>query len=178
MDTFTAINERMVTMEFKDYSLPRVIIENIIDMAMKAPSAKNRQPWKFAIIRADKVTEFKNFIKEKDLDFDIDCNIMEDAAAIILIFNRYKKIDRDYNEITEEMDLISIGSALQNLVLAAEGFNLGSMVIGDFAKYEREIGKYLDIENSLVTGIIIGFAGENCIKKENGNIEDMTIWFE
>ncbi len=178
MDTFTAINERMVTMEFEDYSLPKVILENIIEMAAKAPSAKNRRPWKFAIIRGDKLEEFVKFINSHDIDFDVKIKNMEDAAAIILIFNKYKKREENYNEITEEMDLISIGSALQNLVLSAENFNLGSMVLGDFAKYEKEIGKYLGIDDSLVTGIIIGFAGKNCVKKKSENCEDITMWFE
>lgn len=178
MDTFTAMNERMITMEFKDYSLPKVIIENILDMATKAPSARNRRPWKFAIIRAKKLEEFVEFIIDNNINLDVKVKNMEKAAAIILIFNKYKRLEENYKDFIEEMDLISIGSALQNLVLSVESFNLGSIVLGSFAKYEKEIGEYLGINEAVVTGVAIGFAGDNCIKRDNEDFENITVWLE
>lgn len=182
MDTFTAITERTVTKEFDDQSLPKIIIENIIEMAMNAPSAKNRQPWKFVVVREKKLNELIEYVSELGLKFDVDFSTIRKASAVILVFNRYKLTENNYSKITEEMDLVSIGSAVQNLVLAAENFNLGTILVGDFAKYEKEIGKWLGIEEAeesyLVTGLVLGFPVKNGVKKDHLEVEELTEWLE
>ncbi len=182
MDTFTAITERTVTKEFDDQSLPKIIIENILEMAVNAPSAKNRQPWKFVVVREKKLDELIEYVKKLNLKFDVDFSTIKNASAVILVFNRYKSNEENYSKITEEMDLISIGSAVQNLVLAAENFNLGTILVGDFAKYEKEIASWLGIDDTegsyLVTGLVLGFPVKIGVKKEHLEIDELTEWIE
>lgn len=49
MDIIRAIEERRSIRKFKDKVVPKEIIEKILELATKAPSGKNRQPWKFVV---------------------------------------------------------------------------------------------------------------------------------
>lgn len=178
MNTFTAITERTVTAEFEDQSLPKVIIESILDMATNAPSAKNRQPWKFVVIRGQKLLELLEFVNKYELKFDMDFTSLENASALILVFNRFKYKEENYSKIDEEMDLISIGSAVQNLVLAAENFNLGTILISDFAKYQKEISEWAQDSDYLTTGLVLGFSSKDGVKKETVDFDSLTRWLE
>ncbi|MDR2018847.1 MAG: nitroreductase [Syntrophobacterales bacterium] len=50
MDLFDAINERRSIRAFKPCPVPRERIEEIINLALMAPSAINLQPWEFTVI--------------------------------------------------------------------------------------------------------------------------------
>jgi len=50
MDVVTAIHERMSIRGFKDTPVSRAIIEQLLDAAIKAPSASNQQPWNFVVV--------------------------------------------------------------------------------------------------------------------------------
>ena len=53
MDVITAINERASVRGFKKESVPRPLIEQLLDAARKAPSASNQQPWNFVVVTGD-----------------------------------------------------------------------------------------------------------------------------
>ena len=46
-----AINSRRSIRRFSDREIPHDIICKIIESGIKAPSSKNRQPWKFMVIQ-------------------------------------------------------------------------------------------------------------------------------
>ena len=49
MELIETINDRRSIRKYKDIDVPNEIIENLINSARLAQSAKNRQPWKFMI---------------------------------------------------------------------------------------------------------------------------------
>lgn len=46
----TEIFERRSNRKFLDKAIPKELVEEILEAAIKAPSPKNRQPWKFIIV--------------------------------------------------------------------------------------------------------------------------------
>ena len=61
-ETIRTIYERRAVRKYKDKPVERELIEEVIEAGMMAPSAINKQPWKFYIL-TDKAT-IKTFSKE------------------------------------------------------------------------------------------------------------------
>ncbi|MFU8795769.1 MAG: nitroreductase [Dehalococcoidia bacterium] len=53
MDIIEAINSRMSIRSFKPDPVPREILEQMLELATRAPSAMNTQPWEFTVLTGD-----------------------------------------------------------------------------------------------------------------------------
>lgn len=51
MDVFEAINKRRSVRAYKSDPIPEDILKKVLDTMRQAPSAANRQPWKFIIVK-------------------------------------------------------------------------------------------------------------------------------
>jgi nitroreductase len=67
MDIIEAINKRKSIRAFKPDPVPKKILKEIIQVAQRAPSWANTQPWEFAIATGSKLEEIqKGFIEKGD----------------------------------------------------------------------------------------------------------------
>ncbi|MBE2266681.1 MAG: nitroreductase family protein, partial [Anaerolinea sp.] len=55
MDLFTALRTRRSIRRYLDRPVPPDQIHHLLDCATRAPSAHNRQPWRFAVITTSDV---------------------------------------------------------------------------------------------------------------------------
>ncbi|HLB46823.1 MAG TPA: nitroreductase family protein, partial [Anaerolineales bacterium] len=55
MDLLTAIEGRRSFRRYTDRAVPRDAVERLLTAATWAPSAHNRQPWRFVVITSDSV---------------------------------------------------------------------------------------------------------------------------
>jgi len=53
MDIRTAILNRKSIRGFKPDPVPRDILEKVLEIACRAPSTMNTQPWEFAVVSGD-----------------------------------------------------------------------------------------------------------------------------
>jgi nitroreductase len=53
MDIIEAIKSRKSIRAYKDKPIPKDIIEELLEISVRAPSALNTQPWEFAVITGD-----------------------------------------------------------------------------------------------------------------------------
>ena len=51
MDAIKSIEERRSIRKFQNKIVPKEIIERLLELATKAPSGKNRQPWRFVVLQ-------------------------------------------------------------------------------------------------------------------------------
>lgn len=51
MDTFEIISSRRSIRKYKNTDIPNELVQKIIEAGLKAPSSKNKQPWKFIIMK-------------------------------------------------------------------------------------------------------------------------------
>lgn len=72
METINAINERRSIRKFQDKMIPEEVIEELLELSTKAPSGKNRQPWRFVVLQdkakdelVDLMTNVANLHNEK-----------------------------------------------------------------------------------------------------------------
>jgi nitroreductase len=65
MDTVTAIKKRKSIRAFKPDPVPQSVLKEIMELALRAPSWANTQPWEFAIAAGSKLEEIKRVYVEK-----------------------------------------------------------------------------------------------------------------
>ena len=115
-DTLTVIHERKSVRNFTGEAVDKVQLETIVRAGMAAPTAVNKQPWSFVIIsdraQMDKLTAVLPYAK-----------MLAKAGAAIVVCAEPK---RAYEEKTE-FAIIDASLAGENILLAAEALNLGSV---------------------------------------------------
>jgi len=65
MDIVEAIQQRKSIRAFKPDPVPKEILKEILDLALRAPSWANTQPWEFAIVTGKKLEEVRQASVEK-----------------------------------------------------------------------------------------------------------------
>jgi nitroreductase len=65
MDVVEAINRRKSIRAFKSDPVPKEILGEIMELALRAPSYDNTQPWEFAIVTGKKLEEIRQSFVEK-----------------------------------------------------------------------------------------------------------------
>ena len=65
MDIIEAIKKRKSIRDFKKDQVPREVIREILEIACRAPSAMNTQPWKFTVLSGDVLDSVRRIVLEK-----------------------------------------------------------------------------------------------------------------
>ena len=113
MDIITAIKTRRSVRKFKKDPVPMDLLKNIIEMATWAPSATNRQGWRFIIIDDSR-------IKQEIIDNGGAVIINNSPCGILVIYDENTRNFR-YRDFIQ-----SGAAAIQNLLLAAHNYGLGA----------------------------------------------------
>ncbi len=131
---------------YQQKSVPQELVDKLLTAAIWAPSAHNRQPWRFVVISAlDKKSQLAQAMGDrlkKDLTQDgVETNVIENdvsrsyrritaAPLLVLVCSSMEDMDsypderRQINEWT--MAVQSTAMAGQNLLLAAHALGLGA----------------------------------------------------
>ena len=140
------IRGRRSIRRYRPEPVPNSVIETVLEAAIWAPSAHNRQPWRFAVIKQTEIKRvlaaemgqsLRTDLEEDGLssDFiqrDIDRSYRRITQAPVVIvacmtiveMDRYPDARRSNSEIT--MAIQSTAMAGQNLLLIAHALGLGS----------------------------------------------------
>lgn len=176
----------------KDVSID--IIQQLIDSGRVAPSAKNRQPWKYIVFGNEHKQELLQnmetgiFREENNQSFlpnstsgisdaKNTLRIMKEAPIIIMVINTNGKspfceINAD-DRITEICDTLSIGASIENILLKATELELGTLWIANTCFAYSELTNYLNIINQLVGAIAVGYPDEQPLPRPRKAIEDI-----
>ena len=116
MNMFDTINQRRSIRNFKPDAVPKELVEKILDAATKAPSAMNRQPWRFVVLEGEKkdtlVELFQKRISKlkklnKNVSFvEMTAKVMKQAPVLILVFNAESRSKGIYKPFTTVMDVL------------------------------------------------------------------------
>ena len=66
MELIETINNRRSIRKYKNIDIPNKCIEDLINSARLAPSAKNRQPWEFMIVKNETKNEIADIMLEQE----------------------------------------------------------------------------------------------------------------
>ncbi len=167
--------------KFKNDPVPESDIRQIIEAGRLAPSAKNRQPWRFIVFTGDKKEEMllemeKGIEKSKKSLFmpkkfrngmasaDNTLRIMREAPVVILVMNPFSK--NPYlpvfagKRVSEIHNTMSLGAAVENMLLRATEMGYGSLWIGNTVYAHKELTSYLGTKEQLSCAVAIGLPNE------------------
>lgn len=182
------IYERRAIRKFKDKHVNKDDIEQLLEAARMAPSAINRQPWKFYILT--KKEEIQNYSKEitKAAKKGILKTGLKEIVNLLIHpsnfhlkdgLNFFKAEDPIFHGApvvifitspkNNEWATLDIGMCSQNIMLAAKSLGLDSCPVG-LAKFVEQSSVYsqLNIPKSehVNLAIIIGYGDESPIPHE------------
>lgn len=190
-----SIHERRSIRKYQDKNIPREYIEEILNAGRAAPSAKNRQPWKYIVFggvyKKELLTAMEAGLAREEQgiaslpgsrygipDARNTLRIMREAPVIIIILNTngrspFLPVDND-GRITEICDTLSIGASVENMLLAAEELGLGTLWVANTCFAYQELTSYLNTNDQLVGAIAVGYADEKPPQRPRKQLEEIA----
>ena len=174
MNTLDAIAARRSIRKFKPDPIPEEVLTAILTAAQQAPSGKNRQPWRFVVVKEDQRPEMIRIMRQAIArtkkrgddpgSSEWTTNVMEQAPVTVFVYNPdglnpwlAHSIDQNYTEL---VDTQSIGAAIQNMLLAALDLGLGSLWICDVLYATEELTEWLGAKGELIAAVSFGYPAE------------------
>lgn len=178
---YNVIFKRRSVRFFKSNPISKVDMREILRAGMWAPSAKNRQPWKFVVVRGKSKDEMLALM-EKGIErsekgegvlagssdlytnarFTLKC--MKEAYNIVFIVNpNGRDIEEEWtpaDKIHELSDVQAIGAAAQNMALQATSMGIGSLWIGNIFFAYEELTEWLG-KGQMVLAMAFGYPNHN-----------------
>lgn len=159
MELVSAIEKRRSIRKFQDKEVSNEILLELIRLATLAPSGHNRQPWEFQIVKGETKNKIADMLYNKMIDVEGStapntANIMKDANALIMV---YLSADSDYNNLN---DILSIGGAVENILLAITDLDLGGLWIGNTMHIKEELKDIVGNKN-IVSCIAVGYKDQD-----------------
>lgn len=125
MDIFEVLTTRRSIRKYSEKKIEDQDLELILKCAMLAPSAKNQQPWQFIVVTStEKKTELATATPHT--------HMAKNASAVIVVCGDMTK------ETAPGFWVQDCSAAIQNILLAARGKNIGSCWCGIHPEKERE----------------------------------------
>ena len=190
--TFETIYSRRAVRKYKDLPVEKNIIEQIVDAGRMAPSAMNRQPWKFHVLTdREKIKSFSKEIGKASMKGIAGIKIGEAGKAIVSAllhpheFSFFKGGDFIFHGapvvifITAPKEntwaAIDVGACAQNMMLAAKSLGVDSCPIG-LAKFVEDTNLYATLNISgkeqVILALIFGYGDEEPVlhKRNKDNL--------
>jgi nitroreductase len=137
MDVIEAIKNRRSIRKFKPDTIDDVTLETILEAAGRAPSCANSQCWRFIVVRDSNIQEqlSRTLIPEPALGKNPATNAIR-TAPLVIVACAEKGVAGCFQGVpTTEMGdwyMFDLALAMENLVLAATSFGLGTVHVGLF----------------------------------------------
>lgn len=137
-DIFDVIHNRRSVREYKSEQVKDEEIEKILNAGIMAPTARAEEPWHFTVIQNKELLKQINetsleVMKNSEDEFleaiaNSGRNILHNAPTVIVVSG---------NEKASHIQA-DCSAAIENMLLAAEGLNIGSCWIGLIASYFKD----------------------------------------
>lgn len=193
----SAIYDRRSIRKFLNKPIQEKDLTDIIQCGMKAPSSKNRQPWKYIVVQGTAKEEMLNVFRQgiwreengsallpqskqhiAAAKYTVD--IMSQAPVIVFVVNLLgKDILAELTpeeHIYEICNIQSVSASIQNMLLAATDKGIGSLWICDIYFAYSELCKWLNSDGQLIAAIAFGYPNEFPTERPRKKIEDIIEW--
>jgi nitroreductase len=161
MDAIEAIKQRRSIRQYSDKAVPRGVLEQVVDAARFAATARNEQPWEFVVVtgadtlkKLAEVTDYGRFLAN--------------ARACVAVFCK----DTKYY-------LEDGSAATQNLLVAAAALGLGSCwIAGDKKPYCAAINELLSVPAGYkqVSLVALGYPTGPVPKPQKRELSAVVHW--
>ena len=155
-----AIRARHSVRNFSDKRVDDTSLRLILDAGRLAPSAKNRQPWRFLIASsvqkeavASMMESSTNTGRAQIGTVYTSAKIVRRAPVLIIVFLQG-------DAFSHTSDLISLGACLENMSLKATDLGLGSLIVCDSQCCRDELSAMFGGRGTVEALFLVGHEGE------------------
>ena len=165
MDIKEVIQKRYSCRSYKDTPVPEEKLKNILEAARLAPSAHNRQPYKFIVV--------KDKEKREKLAEAAGQSFIAEAPIIIAGVSLDPEQIMSCGVPTYTVDL---GIAMEHIALQACAEGLGTCWIGAFSQQKAK--KILEIPKQckIVTLMPIGYPADSAGPKDRKDLDELVSY--
>lgn len=161
MEVMAAIRARRSVRQFGEKPVTKAVLEQVVDAARLAATARNEQPWAFvAVTDAARIVELAGMTDHG--------KFLAGAKACVAVFCA----DTKYY-------LEDGCAATQNLLVASAGLGLGSCwIAGDKKPYAAQIGEALSVPPGykLVSLVALGYPLSLSAAPEKKGLKEVIHW--
>jgi coenzyme F420-0:L-glutamate ligase/coenzyme F420-1:gamma-L-glutamate ligase len=190
--------DRHSVRRFRDTPVARNLIERVLQTAIQAPSAHNRQPWRFVVLtrRSDREllaaamgerlhTDRENDgDSEKVIERDLATSWMRitGAPAVILLCMTMEDmdhyVDRRREKAEHQMAIQSVAMAGENLLLAAHAEGLGASWMCAPLFSAEDVQRAFDLPAAWEPQglILLGYPQDESRKRVRRALNEVTQW--
>ena len=166
MELEEAIRGRRSIRKFRSDPVPRNVIEELLDLAMWAPSGMNQQNWYFVVVRGEALQRLAE-ISRRAFDEHTERSLLQvfmDKPEIMRATRRFfctfgnapmallvYRIATVEGELT---DIQSVAAAIQNFLLAAYARGIGACWMTGPTHFESEINELVGVEDMRLQALV------------------------
>jgi nitroreductase len=161
LDVFEAIKTRRSIRKYKPYSIPLEELRRILETARIAPSAGNRQPWRFIVVRDERNRNALAKMANNQL-------FIADAAAIVVATGD--------PQVSQKWHARDVMIAVEHMVLAATALGYGTCWIGAFD--EAQVKKLLHIPEQIKVVALLPIGTPGAASAPRPRKEMAELFFE
>lgn len=170
MDVIEAIKKRRSIRKFKSTPVPDEMIQTILECGRLAPSAGNRQPWVFVVVK-------DQAIKDKLVEASGKQMFLGEAPVVIVVLSDAEISGARYEDRGRTLYYIQdAAAAATNMILAATSLGLATVWVGAFK--ESMVREALDLPSNLrpLTMIPVGYPDQERGPRDLRPFQEV-VWF-
>jgi len=159
-----AIKTRRSIRQFRREPLSDDLLNQILESGLWAPSGKNNQPWKFAVI-------MDSSLKGSLASLTHYSSTIKNAPVCIAVFLDHSRVyDRT-------KDVQAIGASIQNMLLTTHSMGLGGVWLGEILKNKEKVEEILGVgdEFELMAVIALGYPTGKSLRSERDSLEEKVL---
>lgn len=159
MELLKALQTRRSIRAYTDEVVEKEILEGVLEAARIAPSAANKQRWKFVIIENDKVEDFVPLCRNQ--------KFVGEASHLIVCCATDKE---------SKWADVDVAIAMDHMTLRAHDLGLGTCWIGAF--YPEKVSKAIDLpeEAKVVAILTLGYPAEEGKMRDRKEMDEITSY--
>ncbi|MCX7770702.1 MAG: nitroreductase family protein [Proteobacteria bacterium] len=178
---------------FEDREVDKELILNVLEAGNLAPSAHNKQSWKFYVISGEKKNKLAELIGELSDNFPRKSRTLlrmagksiYSAPVVIAVFSTGELVreaedfgedmKREIERFFMDMEIQSASAAVQNMLLQATELGLGAVWLGIVNLVAEKIQNFLQTNHKLLAMIPIGYPVRINQSPKKKSLKDVLI---
>lgn len=174
MELKETIEIRRSIRKYKDDEISEETLKEAIKYGIMAPSAHNRQPWRVKILTKEEKNKIADMLYQKTKDIKghtgpHTAGLIKDTPNAILVFMDNKSDEE------RDLDIISIGAFIENIILYLTNLDLGTLWIGNTNLVKEEINNFLKTNYEPISMVLVGKKDQDPHARPRKDLEEIII---
>nr|MBC7244081.1 nitroreductase family protein [Chloroflexota bacterium] len=172
MDLWTVIARRCSIRRFTSEEVSASTVQKILEAAIRAPSAGNRQPWHFVVVR-------RAAVKEALAQAAYGQDFVAEAPVVIVVCAEPERSALRYGARGRDLYCLQdTAAATEHILLAATALGLGCCWVGAFDEKAAARALALPSQFRPIAMVPIGQAAEPMARTPRRPLSEVTSYLE